>query len=197
MADYRAIEAASHAIVRLLSDSYRFEDFNNDLLFQVYGADDFKQAPIAAGVSVFLYRLVHNGSYRIPTGRLRPDGRREQTRLPLDLHYLLTVWAKDATLQHRIAGWMMRTIEDTPILPHGLVEAVAPGVFKSDESVELVLADLSTEDLFQIWETLVQDGYQLSIPYLARNVRIDSRQTLERAAPVQERVFDERMLQPL
>ena len=189
MADFRAITAVTQAIIYTLQSNYNPADFNNDLEFEVYVAGDFS-SPMTAGVSLFLYRLLPNGSHRPPSGRLAPDGRRYRNMLPLDLHFLLTVWGTDASLQHTIAGWMMRVLEDTPILPAGLVNAVAPDVFNGDETVEISLADLGTEDLFHIWETIVQNDYQLSIPYIARNIRIESTQILQSGQPVQERSFD-------
>ena len=189
MADFRGLEGISNALVHLLRMSYRSADFDNELQFQVYVHENFT-LPMAAGVSVFLYRVVPNGVHRIPRGRVEPGGRRYDTRLPLDLHYIMTVWARDASLEHRVTGWMMRTLEDTPILPFGLLETVAAGVFQPDETVELVLGELSNEDLFRIWDTLGQSNYHLSIPYIVRSVRVESNRLLTVHDPVQERQVD-------
>jgi hypothetical protein len=75
---------------------------------------------MAAGVSLFLYRIYPNGTLRSPRGRLGPEGQQYRNQLPLDLHFTLAGWAQDPSPQHLIAGWMMRMIEDTPILPLGL-----------------------------------------------------------------------------
>jgi hypothetical protein len=189
MADFRAIEGTTNAVVRLLQASYASEDFGHDLLFQAYVPESFQQ-PMTAGVSVFLYRIVLDGVHRMPPPRFDPSGARTHPQLPLDLHYLLTFWARDASLQHRIAGWTMRTIEDTPVLPHALLEAAAPGVFGLDETVQVIPAELSNEDLFRIWDVLGQSKYQLSVPYLARNVLVASRRPREESGPVQERRMD-------
>ena len=189
MADFRAIEGTTAALVRLLQASYTAEDFGHDLLFQSYVTQSFEQ-PMAAGVSVFLYRIVLDGVHRMPPARFAPDGSRTHPQLPLDLHYLLTFWARDASLQHRLAGWTMRTVEDTPVLPFGLLDAAAPGVFDPDETVQVLPADLPNEDLFRIWDTLGQSKYQLSVPYVVRNVVVASRRPMEEFAPVQERRMD-------
>ena len=189
MADFRAIEGISNSIVHLLRVSYNGDDFGNELNFQVYAHADFAQ-PMAAGISVFLYRVIQNGTHRIPGGRRDVTGRRREYRLPVDLHYMLTVWSRDASLQHRITGWMMRTMEDVSILPHGLLEAVAAGVFHPSETVELVLNELTNEDLFRIWDTLGQSNYQLSIPYIARNVWIESIDESVVGREVHDRLFD-------
>lgn len=173
MADYRAIATVTEAVLQLLRTNYRPEDFDQELEFKVFTAKDFTK-PLNAGVSLFLYRVFPNGAQRTPPSRVAADGRPLPTLLPLDLHMLLTVWGREASLQHIITGWMMRVFEDQPIFPAGLLNAVNPGVFRPDETVELMLTELTNEDMLRIWDTLVQNVYQLSVPYLARVVRIES-----------------------
>jgi hypothetical protein len=189
MASYEAVSAVSSAIIHLLESQYQPEDFDdNQLEFKVYVAKDFAN-PMDAGVSVFLYRIYPNGTHRTPAGRLDAFGRRLRTQLPLDLHFLLTAWAKDASLQHTIAGWMMRVLEDVPSFSAGLLNSTFDNVFHADETVEIGLTELSTEELFRIWEVIGEKAYQLSIPYVARTVRIESRLSAGDGEPVQERVF--------
>ena len=110
--------------------------------------------------------------------------------LPLDLHFLITAWAKDASLQHAIAAWMMRILEDIPSLPPGLLNHRFSNTFRNDETVEIVLTELTTEELFRIWEVIVNNAYQISVPYAACNVRIESMQTFSQGEPVQERLWN-------
>jgi hypothetical protein len=173
MADYRAIASVTETVLQFLRSNYNPADFDQELEFKVYTAKDFTK-PLNAGVSLFLYRIFPNGTQRTPPGRTGPDGRRYPPLLPLDLHMLLTVWGREASLQHTIAGWMMRTLEDQPIYPASLLNATSPGVFRPDETMELTLTELTNEDLLRIWDTLVQNVYQLSVPYVARVVRIES-----------------------
>lgn len=187
MADYRAVATVTEAILQLLRSNYRPEDFGQELEFKVFTAKDFAK-PLAAGVSLFLYRIFPNGVQRTPPSRPAPDGRQFPTLLPLDLHLLLTVWGKEASLQHTIAGWMMRVLEDQPILPAAVLNAVTPGVFRAHETVEVSLTELTNEDLLRIWDTLVQNVYQLSVPYVARVLRIESPRPLGEGGPeVQQR----------
>jgi hypothetical protein len=197
MATYQAIAAVTDAITHLLESQYSPDDFDgNALQFRVYLARDFLN-PMDAGVSVFLYRIFPNGSHRSPAGRFGPDGRRQRPMLPLDLHLLLTAWAKDASLQHTIAGWMMRILEDTPSLPPGLLNHRYAGAFEDDETVELVLTDLGTEELFEIWDVVADNAYQISVPYVARVLRIESSLSTSKGEPVQERVLDyQKLIKP-
>jgi hypothetical protein len=192
VASTRAIAGACEAIVRLLRTRFDPQDFGGATLdFQVYVAEDFAR-PMEEGVSLFLYRIYHNGTQRIPAGRLLPDGSRERTKLPVDLHFLLTAWAKKASLQHEIAGWMMRVLEDTPTLTPDLLNAYRAGVFFPEEAVDMAPAQLSVEDMFHIWEVMINHVYQLSVPYQARLLQLESGLIIPAGVPVQERVSDYR-----
>jgi hypothetical protein len=190
----RAVAAVSDAIVQLLQSRYSPEDLDMaSLEFKVYLASDFAN-PMDAGVSVFLYRVYVNHTNRSPSGRVDALGRPQLPLLPLDLYFLLTAWAKDASLQHTIAGWMMRVLEDTPSLPAGLLNHRGVDIFQPDESVQLSVAELETETLFRIWEVIVNNAYQISVPYVVRNVKIESELTVATGEPVQERLLDIREL---
>ena len=189
MASYRAIAGVCNAVIELLRSSYD-DDFNNELEFKVYLARDFADPSYTTGVSLFLYRVFPNSNPRSPAGRLSPEGQRYKTQLPLDLHFVLTAWASDASLQHTLIGWMMRVLEDNPVLPSALLSAVAPNVFRPDETIEISLGELSNDDMLTVWENLVPNAYQLSIPYVARGVRIESRQVISGGRAVQERGFE-------
>jgi hypothetical protein len=189
MATYRAVEATSEAVMRLLQQSWRRDMFENrDLLFQVYQTQDFA-TPMSTGVSLFLYRVAVNTIQRTPVPRPGPKGRQRRPQLPLDLHFLLTPWADHSSLAQAILGWMMRTIEDMAILPAGLLNAVTDGVFDDDETVEIVAGQMTNEEMFRIWDVLPRD-YQISIPYTARIVRIDSNLDLNEAGPVLTKDLD-------
>ena len=70
MADYRAFAAVSEAVLALLRSNYDPNDFNNELEFRVFMARDFGASSLQHGVSLFLYRVLPNGTYRAPAGRL-------------------------------------------------------------------------------------------------------------------------------
>jgi len=182
MADYRAIAAACEAVVASLERRYDSRLLNNELEFKVYTAQDFAQ-PMTAGLSLFLYRVVPNGAQRLPN-RHHGGGR---NLLPLDLHFLITAWGKDASLRHAILGWAMRALEDTPTLGAGELNAAwDDAVFDPSEAMEIVLAEMSNEDLSGIWETFIRQAYQLSVPYLARVLQIRTLDPLDGAGRVKQ-----------
>lgn len=189
MADYRAITSTCSAVIHLLRRHYDRNLFEKELVFEVYSAKDF-ETPMETGVSLFLYRIFVNGTHRNPAGQRMANGTQYKNLLPLDLHFLLTAWGANAGLQQAIAGWMMRTIEDNSILPAGLLNSGIENVFLPKETIEIAPVELRTEDMVRIWETLTHKMYQLSVPYLARNVRIASQDLLVVSGePVQDRVI--------
>lgn len=195
MATYAAIAGTCEAVVRLLRSNYDPANFNGAMLdFQVYVANDFT-TPMEEGVSVFLYRIYQNGINRTPAGRLLPDGSRQSTKLPLDLHFLLTAWAKKASLQNEIAGWMMRVMEDNATLPASVLNAYQPDVFRPDEAVDVALTELSVEDMFRVWEVMIGHVYQLSVPYQARMLEIESLSSIQpEGRAIQGRTSDMRRI---
>ena len=191
MATYRAIGAVCKAIVNLLENRSRPGLFDaTGLEFAVYSTGNFAE-PMTTGVSLFLYHVSINMTQRsLPS---RPDpitGRPRRPQLPLDLHCILTPWARDASVEHQILGWMMRTLEDNPTLGAQALNAVGSNpAFAEDEAVEIVAGQMTNEEMFRIWDVLPGD-YRLSVPYVARVVRIDPEITEEGAGPVIVRELD-------
>lgn len=189
MAGLHAIQTACDAVVRLLQESYRPDliEPRLNLQFEVYGTEDFKKR-MAAGVSLFLYRVHVNQSQRAPLFRTG-DGTARRPLLPLDLHFFITVWAGKASLQHAILGWAMRVLEDHPVLPASLLNGVRQNVFREGETVELIVGELTNEELMRIWDDLSAE-YQLSMPYVARVVRIESLLEATQDSLVRERQLE-------
>lgn len=189
MAEFHAIQVTCDAVMRLLQESYRPDLIEpaTSLQFEVYATADFKDH-MAQGVSLFLYRVHFNGSQRSPLVK-DPVGNMRRQLLPLDLHFFITVWAPKASLQHAILGWAMRLLEDTPILSSSLLNGVREDTFRGDETVEVVAGQLTNEELMRIWDDLGTE-YQLSVPYVARVVRIESLYELSEGEPVTRRQFE-------
>src|SRR5262249_20111533 len=134
---------------------------------------------------LYLYRLGLNAARRNLPVHIKLNGQRCRPPLPLDLYFILTAWAKSAAKQQRLLGWAMRTLEDTPLLPTGLLNDIGPEqeVFPKSESVELIFEPLSLQDMYNIWSA-IKVSPQLSASYVARAVAIDSSVLVTEAAPV-------------
>ena len=120
-------------------------------------------------LSIYLYRADFNKTMRASWSAI--GSRDGQAHLVLDLHFLLSAWADNAEFEHRIIGRAMQALETTPVLSGPLLEG--SGGWSPAESVQLVLEEISTEAIMRTFDSLPTD-YRLSIPYIARMVRIDS-----------------------
>jgi hypothetical protein len=188
MASYPAISAMSEAVLGLLQSAAVGSEFDG-IAFAHYQSGDF-ESPMSDGISLYLYRITVNANRNQPA-HLGLDGRRYRPPIPLDAHFLVTAWAETAVRQQRMLGFAIRTIEDTPILPAGVLNqhSPEPDVYRPEESVELVYDIVTVQDIGYIWD-VAQTKEQPSAPYVARMVTIDSSVALDDAAPVQTRELD-------
>lgn len=188
MAAYPAIAATSEAVLGLLQSASAGGEFDG-VEFSHYQAGDLA-SPMTEGISLYLYRVTVSANRNLPP-KLGADGRRYRPPLPLDLHYLVTAWAETALRQQRLLGFAVRTLEDTPILPSGVLNqhSPEPDVFKPEETVELVHESLTVQDASYVWG-VAQTKEQPSLPYVARMVLVDSDVPLDAPGPVQTRVLE-------
>src|SRR6187431_3104545 len=140
MAKYPAIAAVGVAILNFLENARPSTDFA-DADFDLYQSLNF-ETPMKEGISLYLYRVAVNGSLRNRSTIVDFAGKRRHPPLPLDLHFMLTAWAKTAVQQQRLLAWAMQQLEEIPILPSGLLnlhsQGPEPDVFQPDETVEIV-----------------------------------------------------------
>ena len=190
MASYRALWSTCEAVMRLLRQQWRPARFNGQAGdFQVYQTADFDTKPIGTGVSLYVYRVMFSATQRTSPPRPRDDGLINRRQLSVEVHFLLTPWAGSASLELEILGWLMRTLEDHPILSAGQLNLPIDQVFSPDEFVELVACPLTNEEVMRIWDVIPGD-YRLSSPYLARTIRIESEITTAEGSPVLTRELE-------
>ncbi|HXM32674.1 MAG TPA: DUF4255 domain-containing protein [Chthoniobacterales bacterium] len=197
MATFQAIAVTGNTIRNLLAEAWP-RDLFPGAQFQLCQAANLVSPPFTdLGVSVYLHRVAYNMTRRNLPPRKRLNGRRFKPSLPLDLHFLLTAWARKPEQQWALLAWAIRAIEDTPVLPGGLLnqnagsdaDGTSPNVFGDDESVELVGETLSLQDMVSVWE-IAKPNQQPSVSIVARAVLIDSLVEMPDAGLAQTRRFD-------
>ena len=177
MTGFAGIAAAGRSIERLLNAAFDEEQpipgqRARAVLVRTNDFDVSSGASIIPPIalSIFVYRVDFNKTMRAAWSAVgSQDG---HGHLAVDLHLLLTAWADNAEFELRILGRAMQAIETMPILGGPLLDPITE--WAPNESVQLVLEDISTEAVMRTFDSLPTD-YRLSVPYIARIVRIDSR----------------------
>lgn len=183
MADFRAIAAAGKTIERVLNACFTVDQpvQNKVTKAVLVQTEDFARTgdsiiPTNA-VSIFLYRVEVNRVMRAAwAGVGNLDG---QAHLPVDLHYLLTGWAENAEHEHQILGKTMQCLDSFPSMSGPVLYPTAG--WSDTESMQVLVEDVALEPLMRTFDSLDAD-FRLSIPYLARIVRVDGRD-IEPAEP--------------
>src|SRR5688572_12082105 len=185
MAGFQAIAATGEAMRKLLLNACPAEF--SGAQFELYQIGNF-QSPMEEGVSLYLYRLAVSGARRNLPPTVGPNGQRFRPPIPLDLHYIASVWGKTAVKQQRLLGWMIRMFEDVPILPAGLLNDNGPDpeVFEPNETVEVLFESINLQDWNNLWSASKTNA-PLSVGYVARMIGISSTMPLTEAPHVQTR----------
>lgn len=172
MANFNAIAGVGISIVRLLDASFA-EAFKvgSPPHAQLIRTDDLRNngsGITRPGLSLFLYRVDFNKTMRAAWSAV---GYREgRIHLPLDLHFLMTAWGENADQEQAIIGRALQELETTAILTGPLLDAASG--WEPSDAIQLVLEEISTEAVMRTFDSLPTD-YRLSVPYIARIVRID------------------------
>ena len=186
MARYPAIAATSQAMVSLLESAAVGTEFAG-AGFSIASAADLQKPPGDRPLaSIYLYRVAVDPNRRNQPARRAVDGHMRMPPIPIDLHYLLVAWSKEAATQHRLLGWAIRVFQDTPTLVAGVLNQFGPDteVFRPDETVELIWEVLTRQEMADAWE-VAKANQQPSASYVARIVEIESEVELHEYPPVQ------------
>ena len=175
MATRLAILATAKAILKIVADSCPAAEFPGAEFRLLQAADFASPQTLSEGGSVLLYQVVPSALQRNTPGRRTPGGR-SRPPLAIDLHFLITPLSGSAETQLSMLGWILRALEDTPILTAGLLNAAFPGevVFSPTERVDLVSNSLSTQDTAALWAGLGSARAIPSLTYVARAVMIEA-----------------------
>lgn len=154
----------------------------NDILLST--PDDFQATPNAPTVTVFLYRITVNPEMRNGPRRMLADGRVTGPLLPVDLHFMITAWARDTRGELAIAGRILQVLYDRAELGPADLQGAS---WERDDTVQLVLETLPIEDHYRVWDT-TDIPYRLSLTYMARVIGIAATEALRFAPVVEARI---------
>lgn len=163
------------------------------------------QAEAAGGrrVNLFLYHLGIDTALRNQEfpwqGRSGGNSQKHPPPfvLPLQLHYLLTVYDQDEVAAHGALGSAMLVLHDHAQLTKQEIRLAADSAgLDSDlhlqpENVKVTPLNMSADEMMKIW-TAFQKSYRLSVAYEVSVVLIESQRPSFSALPVLRRGADDR-----
>lgn len=149
-------------------------------------------------VHVYLYQVTPNPALRNTDLPSRDSENRLVTRprAALDLHYLLSFYGEDKTLEaERMIAAVARDLHARPVLSAQVIndaiasrtELTGSDLASAAERVKLTPAQLSLDELSKLWSVLVQTPHVPSIVYQATVVFIDAEESPGAALPVLKR----------
>lgn len=181
MANLFAVHSISNSLISYLRNTYpETLQQQHPCEFTLFSSGQLAElGELTTTVSLFLYRVTLDEHLRNQE-RLQPD-RRRNVPLPLNLHYLLTVWSNSAEAEHNVFTWAMRQLYQQPIFNRSLLANDAD--WGSDEFLQVIPAEISNEDIMRIWDA-IEPSYRLSFPYVVRTIQVNKLEDLTEYQPV-------------
>lgn len=169
MANVVAVHSVVNSLVTFLRNSYpdtlrtRFGG-----VFRLLSSGELESITDAeTTLTLYLHRVTVNDHMR---NSQRQGSAAAQLPLWLDLHFMLTVWTDNALAEHTLLTWAMRQLHLNPVLNAAVLSP--DGGWDAHDVVQIAPAELTNEELMRVWDRL-KPSYRLSVPYVARVVRID------------------------
>ena len=190
MSDYLVLDAVSKALRQILWDAFNADGVIRPIVGSeaaiVFSNPTETARDSSNRLSLWLYQITENEHVKNqpmlraaaqPPPPLPPSGRapRQAAQYPpmaLNLYFLATPFAQSDEADHLLLGKTMQVLYDNAII---VLQDTANNVF---EELRVIFCRLSLEELTRIWESL-REPYRLSVCYLIRVTRIDSRRTPE------------------
>lgn len=118
-------------------------------------------------INLFLFRVEENNFLK----------NEDQSRLWLDLYYLLTPYDDDEKQVHTLLGDAMRVLHDNPIIRPDLKlknkQILADELKDAVERIKITPSPMTLEEMSKIWTPLKGD-FRLSVAYHVSVIQIDS-----------------------
>ena len=160
-------------------------------------------------LNLFLYQVTPNAGWA-NAGLPARDARGERTANPplaLDLHYLLTAYAKEDFQAEIVLGYAMQCLHEWPVLPREKLREMharwktdgdnlrralsTSNLAEQVEAIKVSPAKMDTEELSKLW-TAFQTSYHLTAAYLVSVALIESALPARSALPVLRRGPEDR-----
>ena len=155
-----------------LTESGRIGDYSVSLMAPREIAKDLQNT-----IALVLYRLdVDQTRRHVTLPRIAPTAP-ARTALGLELRYLLAVWGKSSAAGEQVMlGHCMDILDRNAVISGPLLSA--DYAWEPHDALKLSIDSVSVDDMWRLWDG-IDASYQLSVPYLARTVRLPPTETTD------------------
>jgi len=199
MSNHLAVATVSAALRAQVETAAQQALSGVSLVVETQRPDRITTADGQAGVSVYLYQVSPNPSWRNnELATRRSDGTLAQKpQTALDLYYLLSFFGDEKVQQpERLLGGIASALHARPLLTRQAIENVVAAnahlvgsdLAQQPELVRFVPLSLNLEELSKLWSVFFQTAYRLSIAYQASVVLIEPDDKPEPALPVTQAI---------
>jgi len=141
--DPYVVQRACHGIIRYLHEKFsQSAPFGASAQWKVISTDDLSNIVEPVSVTLFLHRVVRLAEL-------------------VELHFMLSFWAQNASDEHVLAGWVISQLEQTPTIPD---EFFASDAMTTECDLKIRRSD---EDARQVWKMITDNPLRLSLTYVA------------------------------
>jgi hypothetical protein len=135
-------------------------------------------------LSVFLYQVIENSYLRNAEPEPVDIDQMRHPPLTIDLHYILTPYAKKIETELIIMEKLMQLFHDNSVLKGDMLEG---GLQGSGEQIRIVPNNLTLDEINKLWERFPNKSYKLSVSYILTPVKIPSARPTEIVKRILER----------
>jgi len=190
VASYRGVSgtlvALENFLAQRLPDEFRNGPVNAHV--ELLSSRDISAALSGNLLGIYMHRIEID-----PHGRSRHFSQQGTDRntpageFPVNLHFLLIATGSSAAIEADLISWAMLEIANDGRLDISSL-AETDDEWSEREIVTIIPEEMPTETLMRIWDDFEAD-YSLSVPYVARTIRLRLREPRSEGPAVRTRVF--------
>lgn len=189
MASYRAVNGVVSALQGYLTarmpDPLAQGTVNANV--RVLSSKDLAKPLAGTFLGIYLHRVMVDSNGRNRYLQPATAGAVPQPELPVNLHVLLVASASGAPTEQDLMAWAMQELASAVTLDVSHVGTADPR-WSDVESVQVQAEEMSTEDLYRIWDVF-EAKYTLCVPYVIKTIRLLPDPLIEPTPPVKTRVL--------
>ncbi len=190
MSNASAIAAVTATLEAILQKEIATDPDLTDISVTALPLDKARTGITTNQLNVFLYQVLPNAAWRnMDIPRTVKPGETGMPPLALDLHYLLTAFARDndtsQPFDHHVLGKAMSVLQDHALLGPQEIQLSFPGsgLEQQVDRVRITLQPLSVEDISKLWMGFATQ-YRVSVGYDVSVTLIDSTLPAKTPLPV-------------